>query len=171
MTVKVRFAPSPTGRLHVGNIRAAVTNWLFARRQAGRFVLRIDDTDLVRSTKEYEQGIEADLTWLGLLWDERHNQSARFERYQAAAERLKAAGRLYPAYETQEELDRRRRVQLSRGQPPIYDRAALKLTDAERAAFEAEGRRPHWRFRLDGRRVKWLDGVRGENEVDTASLA
>jgi glutamyl-tRNA synthetase len=171
MTVKVRFAPSPTGRLHVGNIRAAVTNWLFARKQGGQFVLRIDDTDLARSTKAFEQGIEADLTWLGLAWDERHNQSARFDRYQAAADRLKAAGRLYPAYETQEELDRRRRVQLSRGQPPIYDRAALKLTDAERAAFEAEGRRPHWRFKLDGKRVKWLDGIRDENEVDTASLS
>lgn len=171
MTVKVRFAPSPTGRLHVGNIRAALVNWLFARRQGGVFVLRIDDTDLARSTKEFETGIETDLTWLGLLWDERYNQSARFDRYQAAAERLKAQGRLYPAYETQEELDRRRRVQLSRGQPPIYDRAALKLTDAERAALEGEGRKPHWRFRLDGKRVAWTDGVRGEVEVDTASLS
>ena len=171
MTVKVRFAPSPTGRLHVGNIRAALVNWLFARRQGGSFVLRIDDTDLARSTKDFEAGIETDLTWLGLLWDERHNQSARFDRYQAAADRLKAQGRLYPAYETQEELDRRRRVQLSRGQPPIYDRAALKLGDADRAALEAEGRRPHWRFRLDGKRVAWTDGVRGEVEVDTASLS
>ena len=171
MTVKVRFAPSPTGRLHVGNIRAALVNWLFARRQGGSFVLRIDDTDLARSTKEFETGIETDLTWLGLLWDERHNQSARFDQYQAAAERLKAQGRLYPAYETQEELDRRRRVQLSRGQPPIYDRAALKLSDAERAALDGEGRKPHWRFRLDGKRVAWTDGVRGEVEVDTASLS
>jgi glutamyl-tRNA synthetase len=171
MTVKVRFAPSPTGRLHVGNIRAAVTNWLFAKKHGGVFVLRIDDTDLARSTAEYEQGIETDLTWLGLAWDERHKQSARFDRYAAAAERLKAQGRLYPAYETQEELDRRRKVQLSRGRPPVYDRAALTLTDADRAAFEAEGRRPHWRFKLDGKRVKWLDGIRGENEVDTASLS
>jgi glutamyl-tRNA synthetase len=171
MTVKVRFAPSPTGFLHVGNIRAAVTNWLFARRAGGTFVLRIDDTDLARSTAEYERGIETDLTWLGLTWDERHKQSARFDRYRAAADRLKADGRLYPAYETQEELDRRRKVQLSRGLPPIYDRAALKLTEAERAALEAEGRKPHWRFRLDGRRVKWLDLIRGDNEVDTASLS
>ena len=171
MTVTVRFAPSPTGRLHVGNIRAAVTNWLFARKAGGRFILRIDDTDLARSTLEYEQGIETDLAWLGLVWDERHNPSARFELYRAAAERLKAMGRLYPAYETQEELDRRRRVQLSRGQPPIYDRAALQLTHAERQALEAEGRKPHWRFRLDGRRVKWFDLIRGDNEVDTTSLS
>ena len=171
MTVKVRFAPSPTGWLHVGNVRAAITNWLFARKAGGVFVLRIDDTDVARSTDAYEQGIETDLTWLGLTWDERHNQSARFDRYQAVAEQLKAAGRLYPAYETGEELDRRRKVQLSRGLPPIYDRAALKLTEAERAALEAEGRKPHWRFRLDGRRVKWLDLVRGENEVDTTSLS
>jgi len=169
MTVKVRFAPSPTGRIHVGNVRAAVTNWMVARRQGGRFILRIDDTDLARSTHEYEVGIETDLIWLGLTWDEK--QSERFALYRAAADRLIAAGRLYPAYETQEELDRRRKVQLSRGQPPIYDRAALKLTDDERAELEAEGRKPHWRFRLDGRRVKWLDAVRGESEVDTTSLS
>ncbi|MET0338969.1 MAG: glutamate--tRNA ligase [Caulobacter sp.] len=171
MTVKVRFAPSPTGRLHVGNIRAALINWLYAKRQGGQFVLRIDDTDLERSTKEFEQGIETDLAWLGLVWDERHNQSARFPVYQQAVERLKAQGRLYPAYETGEELDRRRKVQLSRGQPPIYDRSALKLTDEEKAALEAEGRRPHWRFRLEGKRVKWMDLVRGECEVDTASMS
>jgi glutamyl-tRNA synthetase len=171
MTVKVRFAPSPTGRLHVGNVRAALINWLFARRLGGTFVLRIDDTDLERSTKDNEQAIERDLTWLGLTWGERHNQSARFERYRDAAKRLKAAGRLYPAYETQEELDRRRKVQLSRGQPPLYDRAALKLTDEDRAAFEAEGRKPHWRFKLDGKRVRWTDLIRGETEVDTTSLS
>ena len=171
MTVKVRFAPSPTGRIHVGNVRAAVVNWLFAKGQGGQFVLRIDDTDLERSTKEYEDGIETDLKWLGLVWDERHNQSARFPVYHQAMERLKAQGRLYPAYETAEELDRRRKVQLTRGQPPIYDRAALKLTPAEIAALEAEGRRPHWRFRLEGKRVKWDDLVRGPVEVDTASMS
>lgn len=171
MTVKVRFAPSPTGKLHVGNIRAAVVNWLFAHREGGRFVLRIDDTDLERSTKESEAGIEEDLAWLGLAWDEKHNQSARFPIYQQAVERLKSQGRLYPAYETQEELDRRRKVQLSRGQPPIYDRAALKLTADERAALEAEGRRPHWRFRLEGKRVRWDDLIRGPAEVDTASMS
>lgn len=171
MTVKVRFAPSPTGRIHAGNVRAAVQNWLFARKNGGRFVLRIDDTDLERSTKENEAMIETDLTWLGLVWDERYNQSLRFDLYQKAADYLKSAGRLYPAYETAEELDRRRKVQLSRGLPPVYDRAALKLSDAEKAAYEAEGRKPHWRFRLDGRRMLWEDLVRGHCEVDTASMS
>jgi len=169
--VKVRFAPSPTGKLHVGNVRTALVNWLFAKGQGGSFVLRIDDTDLARSTPEFEQGIEDDLTWLGLVWDERYNQSKRFDRYEDAAERLKAAGRLYPAYETGEELDRRRKVQLARGLPPIYDRAALELTDAEKAAYEAEGRKPHWRFKLDHRRVAWEDLSRGHAEVDTASMS
>ncbi|MBN8552502.1 MAG: glutamate--tRNA ligase [Caulobacterales bacterium] len=171
MTVKVRFAPSPTGRLHVGNVRTALVNWLFARGQGGIFVLRIDDTDLERSTVENEQAIETDLTWLGLPWGERYNQSKRFDAYDAAATRLRAMGRLYPCYETQEELDRRRKVQLSRGQPPIYDRAALDLTEEDKARFEAEGRKPHWRFKLDGKRVVWEDLVRGRCEVDTASLS
>ena len=171
MTVRVRFAPSPTGRLHVGNIRTGLINWLYAKGQDGTFVLRIDDTDLERSTKEYETGIETDLTWLGMTWDERYQQSARFPIYAEAAERLKATGRLYPAYETQVELDLRRKVQLSQGKPPIYDRAALKLSEADRKALEAEGRRPHWRFRLEGKRVKWNDLARGECEVDTASLS
>ena len=171
MTVKVRFAPSPTGRIHAGNVRAAIVNWLFAKKNQGVFVLRIDDTDLERSTKENEDLIETDLKWLGLEWGERHNQSKRFDIYQKAADFLKAAGRLYPAYETAEELDRRRKVQLSRGLPPVYDRAALKLTPEEIAAFEAEGRKPHWRFKLDGRRVAWEDLVRGHCEVDTTSMS
>ena len=171
MSVKVRFAPSPTGKLHVGNVRTALVNWLFAKGQGGKFVLRIDDTDLARSTPAFEQGIEDDLTWLGLVWDERYNQSKRSDRYEDAAARLKASGRLYPCYETGDELDRRRKVQLSRGLPPIYDRAALELTDAEKAAFEAEGRKPHWRFRLDGKRVAWEDLSRGHAEVDTASMS
>jgi glutamyl-tRNA synthetase len=169
--VKVRFAPSPTGKLHVGNVRTALVNWMFAKGQGGSFVLRIDDTDLARSTAEFEQGIEDDLTWLGLVWDERYNQSKRFDRYEEAADRLKATGRLYPAYETGEELDRRRKVQLARGLPPIYDRAALELTDDEKAAFEAEGRKPHWRFKLEGKRVAWEDLARGHAEVDTASMS
>ena len=171
MSVKVRFAPSPTGKLHVGNVRTALVNWMFAKGQGGSFVLRIDDTDLARSTAEFEQGIEDDLTWLGLVWDERHNQSKRFDRYEEAAARLKAAGRLYACYDTSEELDRRRKVQLSRGLPPIYDRAGLALTDAEKAAYEAEWRKPHWRFKLDGRRVAWEDLSRGHAEVDTASMS
>ncbi len=171
MSVKVRFAPSPTGKLHVGNVRTALVNWMFAKGRGGAFVLRIDDTDLARSTPEFEQGIEDDLAWLGLVWDERHNQSRRFDRYEEAAARLKAAGRLYPCYDTAEDLDRRRKVQLSRGLPPIYDRAALTLTEADKAAFEAEGRKPHWRFKLDGKRVAWEDLSRGHAEVDTASMS
>ena len=171
MSVKVRFAPSPTGRLHVGNVRTALVNWMFAKGQGGSFVLRIDDTDLERSTKEFESGIETDLQWLGLTWDERYNQSERFDRYEEAAARLKAAGRLSPCYETSDELDRRRKVQLSRGLPPIYDRAALDLTDADKAKLEAEGRRPHWRFKLEGKRVAWEDLARGHAEVDTASMS
>ena len=171
MSVKVRFAPSPTGKLHVGNVRTALVNWMFAKGQGGAFVLRIDDTDLARSTPEFEQGIEDDLAWLGLVWDERYNQSKRFDRYEEAAARLKAAGRLYPCYETADELDRRRKVQLSRGLPPVYDRAALNLTEGEKAAYEAAGRRPHWRFRLDGKRVAWEDLSRGHAEVDTASMS
>ena len=171
MTVKVRFAPAPTGRLHVGNIKTAVSNWLFAAKHGGQFVLRIDDTDFERSTETFVEGIKEDLAWLGLVWDHEERQSARAPIHQAAADKLKAMGRLYPAYETSEELDRRRKVQLSRGQPPIYDRAALALTDAERAKLDAEGRRPHWRFKLDGRRVAWTDLIRGECEVDTTSMS
>jgi glutamyl-tRNA synthetase len=171
MTIRLRFAPSPTGRLHVGNIRTALMNWLFAMKAGGKVLLRIDDTDLARSTKAFEDGIEADLQWLGLAWDERANQSARFAQYEAAAEKLKGMGLLYPCYETEDELDRKRKIAQSRGRPPVYDRAALKLTDAERAALEAEGRKPHWRFKLSGARVGWTDLVRGEQSVDTASLS
>ncbi|MBX7248227.1 MAG: glutamate--tRNA ligase [Caulobacteraceae bacterium] len=171
MTVKVRFAPSPTGRLHVGNVRTALANWLFAKGQGGTFVLRIDDTDLERSTKAFEDGIKADLTWLGMAWDETDSQSKRFAHYESAAEKLKAAGRLYPAYETQDELTHRRNMQRKLGKPPIYDRAALRLTPEQIAAYEAEGRKPHWRFKLEGRRVVWNDLVRGECDVDTASMS
>ncbi|MBU6406076.1 MAG: glutamate--tRNA ligase [Alphaproteobacteria bacterium] len=171
MAVRLRFAPSPTGRLHVGNIRTALLNWLFAMEQGGQVLLRIDDTDLARSTKEFEEGIETDLAWLGLAWDERANQSARFAAYDAAAEALKAAGLLYPCYETGEELERKKRIAQSRGRPPLYDRAALKLTTEERTALEAEGRKPHWRFKLSGDRQHWTDLVRGPQTVDTASLS
>jgi glutamyl-tRNA synthetase len=171
MSPKLRFAPSPTGRLHVGNIRTALFNWLFARANGGQVLLRIDDTDLERSTKEYEAGIETDLKWLGLDWDERANQSARFDRYDAAAAKLKAAGLLYPCYETEDELERKRRIAQARGRPPVYDRAALSLTDADRAALEAEGRKAHWRFKLSGKRIEWDDLVRGHQSVDTGSLS
>ncbi|KQP16445.1 glutamate--tRNA ligase [Methylobacterium sp. Leaf93] len=167
----VRFAPSPTGYLHIGNARPALLNALFARARGGRFLLRLDDTDRERSTEEFANAIEEDLAWLGIVPDLFARQSDRSAIHDAAAERLKAAGRLYPCYETQEELERRRRRQLGRGQPPIYDRAALGLTDDERAALEAEGRTPHWRFKLDARTVTWDDLVRGPAHVDCASLS
>lgn len=167
----VRFAPSPTGYLHIGNARPALLNALFALRHGGRFLLRLDDTDAERSTQAFAEAIEEDLAWLGIVPDLRARQSDRAAIHDEAAERLKAAGRLYPAYETQDELERRRRRQLGRGQPPIYDRAALDLTAEDRAALEAEGRKPHWRFKLEPRSVTWTDLVRGEAHVDCASLS
>ncbi|TCR64758.1 glutamate--tRNA ligase [Bosea sp. BK604] len=170
-TPLVRFAPSPTGYLHIGNARPALFNWLFARRHGGRFLLRYDDTDIARSKAEFADAIAEDLAWLGIIPDETFRQSDRVALYEDAARRLRESGRLYPCYETADELDRRRKRQLARGQPPIYDRAALKLTAAERAALEAEGRKPHWRFKLDARVVAWNDLVRGEAHVDCASLS
>ncbi|GAB5459234.1 MAG: glutamate--tRNA ligase [Henriciella sp.] len=167
----VRFAPSPTGSLHVGNVRTALINWLFAKGQDGTFVLRIDDTDTERSTAEYEQGIRDDLTWLGLTWDKTFKQSERFAEYDAAADSLREAGFLYACYETADELDRQRKVQRAKGKPPIYNRAALDLTDADKAKLEAEGRKPHWRFKLSGNRVEWTDLVRGAQAIETSSLS
>jgi len=167
----VRFAPSPTGYLHIGNARPALFNWLFARRQGGRFLLRYDDTDIARSKAEYADAIAEDLGWLGIVPDQVIRQSERLAIYDAAAERLRGAGRLYACYETADELDRRRKRQLARGLPPIYDRAALKLTPDQKAAFEAEGRKPHWRFLLEAREVAWDDLVRGASHVDCASLS
>jgi glutamyl-tRNA synthetase len=166
---RLRFAPSPTGRLHVGNAYIALANWLYARRWGGWFLLRFDDTDRARSTDEFAAGIEADLSWLGLLWDERAQQSARLDSYAAAVERLKTSDRLYPCYETPDELALKRKLQLQRGAPPVYDRAALALSEAEKARLEAEGRRPHWRFKLSGGRSGWTDLVRGAQEIDEAS--
>ncbi|GJD34800.1 glutamate--tRNA ligase [Methylobacterium aerolatum] len=167
----VRFAPSPTGYLHIGNARPALLNALYARRHGGRFLLRLDDTDAARSTEEFARAIAEDLAWLGIAPDLFARQSDRKAEHDAAAAQLKAAGRLYPCYETPEELDRRRKRQLGRGQPPIYDRAALRLSPEERATLEAEGRRPHWRFLLDARTVSWEDLVRGPAHVDCASLS
>jgi glutamyl-tRNA synthetase len=171
MTVTVRFAPSPTGRLHAGNIRTAIINALFARKADGNFILRLDDTDKVRSTQEFARGIEEDISWLGLNWSHKVRQSDRLAEYDAAVEKLKAMGRVYPAYETPEELELKRKRQLARGKPPVYDRAALKLTDDEKAKLEGEGRRPHWRFLLEPRDVVWDDLVRGQQHVDAGSLS
>jgi glutamyl-tRNA synthetase len=171
MTTTVRFAPSPTGRLHAGNIRTALFNFLFARKTGGSLILRLDDTDRERSTEEFAEGIREDLAWLGLAWANEVRQSERFARYEAAIEQLKTSGRLYPAYETPEELELKRKRQLARGRPPVYDRAALKLTSEERARLEAEGRTPHWRFLLEQRDVAWEDLVRGRQHVDAVSLS
>jgi glutamyl-tRNA synthetase len=182
MTVTVRFAPSPTGRLHIGNVRTAILNWLFARKHGGTFILRLDDTDRERSTEAFAGGIREDLRWLGLIWAREERQSARTGRYNEVAEALKRAGWLYPCYETGEELERRRKLQLARGRPPIYDRAALKLTEGDRRKLESEGRQPHWRFRLANSGpgdalepvptpVTWTDLVRGEQAVDVGSLS
>jgi len=169
--VKVRFAPSPTGNLHVGNLRTALVNFLFARHQGGHFMLRIDDTDTDRSTVAFEESIRADLVWMGMQWDSEDRQSARLERYDAALQQLIANGRAYACYETPEELALKRKAQLSGGRPPVYDRAALKLTDDQKAAFEAAGRRPHWRFLLDHSEVAWTDKVRGDVSYHMSSLS
>jgi glutamyl-tRNA synthetase len=172
MTVRVRFAPSPTGFIHVGNVRAALMNWLFARQQGGEFILRLDDTDVERSTEEYADAIMEDLLWLGLDWDESFKQSERFERYNEVVEKLKADGRLYPCYETANELDRKRKVQLSRHMPPVYDREGLTLTDDQKATFEAEGRTAHWRFKLTTpARIDFDDLIRGNVSIDMESVS
>lgn len=172
MTVVTRFAPSPTGRLHVGNIRTALHNWMFAAQQAGRFLLRIDDTDAERSEERFVEAIRADLDWLELSRDGEVRQSARFDLYEARFAALREAGRVYPAYETIQELDLRRKIQLGRGLPPVYDRAALSLTDADRTRLEAEGVRPHWRFRLDhDAPIEWTDLIRGPQHFDPRTMS
>ena len=169
--IKVRFAPSPTGNLHVGNLRTALVNYLFARAAGGVFMLRIDDTDTERSTPEFEASIRADLDWMGMSWDTEDRQSARLDRYDEALRQLEAIGRAYPCFETPEELALKRKAQLSAGRPPVYDRAALKLTDEQKQAFQAEGRRPHWRFRLEDTEVAWTDMVRGDVSYHMSSLS
>ncbi len=181
MTVTVRFAPSPTGRIHIGNARTALFNWLFAHKSRGRFIQRFDDTDVARSSQEYADSILYDLHWLGIFPDAIDYQSRRFALYDAAVEKLKAAGRLYACYETPEELDLRRKIRRTRGLPPVYGREALGLTDAQVAEYRADGRRPHWRFLLPNfgvdplepqrTEIRWTDVVRGEETVDLGSLS
>ncbi|MAF60051.1 MULTISPECIES: glutamate--tRNA ligase [Pseudomonadota] len=171
MTI-TRFAPSPTGHLHIGNIRTALHNWMWAKKTEGRFILRIDDTDAERSREEYVEGIRADLAWLGLAPDAEYRQSERSALYEAAFDKLRAAGRVYPCYETAQELDLKRKIALGRGLPPVYDRAALNLTEAERSDLEAQGLKPHWRFRLDhDEPIAWDDLIRGAQKFDAASLS
>ncbi|EJF75930.1 glutamate--tRNA ligase [Bartonella alsatica] len=179
--VKVRFAPSPTGYIHIGNIRIALFNWLYAQAHNGSFILRYDDTDVERSKQEFIEAIAVDLEWLGIQPDEIYYQSKRFSRYNEVAEILKHRNLLYPCYETEEELDRRRKIQLSRKLPPIYDRSALKLTPEDKKAFESQGRRPHWRFLLPNfennplqtkrTEISWNDAVKGKQTIDLASLS
>ncbi|MEM9045071.1 MAG: glutamate--tRNA ligase [Pseudomonadota bacterium] len=165
-----RFAPSPTGRLHIGNLRTAVMNWLISQKAGGAFILRIDDTDQERSTEEFADGIRRDLEWLGLNWDREEKQSDRFDRYYAAADRLREAGRLYDCFETPLELDLKRKSQLNAGKPPVYDRAALKLSDEEKVDLARE-RTPHQRFLLDQDEVRWTDLIRGDQRIDAASIS
>jgi glutamyl-tRNA synthetase len=169
MSRRVRIAPSPTGRLHVGNAYIALANWLYARQAGGWFLLRLDDTDRERSTAAFAAGIEEDMRWLGLAWDEMAQQSARMARYDEAVRHLKVTGSLYPCYETPEELAIKRKLRHQRGEPPVYDRAALKLSAAERAQLESAGQRPHWRFKLSGGVSSWDDLVRGPQHIDEAS--
>lgn len=170
MTVRLRFAPSPTGYLHAGNARTALINWLYAKKHNGVFILRLDDTDFERSKLEYEEGIYEDLRWLGLSHDEFFKQSDRMENYEQAANLLKNTNRLYPCYETEEELTFKRRAQLARGVPPKYDRASLKLTQEQMAAYEKEGRKPHWRFLLQPGTVQWVDLAHGTLTFDADNL-
>ena len=166
-----RFAPSPTGYLHIGNMRAALMNFLIARKAGGTFILRIDDTDPERSKEEYVDGIKRDLEWLGLHWDRIERQSERLDRYHAAADQMREMGRLYECFETPTELDLKRKKQLNMGKPPVYDRAALALSDDERAALRAERGAGHWRFKLDQERINWTDGILGDLSIDAASVS
>lgn len=181
MTVTVRFAPSPTGNIHIGNARTALFNWLFALKNSGNYIQRFDDTDVARSKQEYVDSILYDLHWLGIFPDTVVHQSKRFDRYAAALEQLKSHGAVYPCYETAEELDLKRKMRLSRKQPPVYGREALSLTEEQKQKFEAEGRKPHWRFLLpnfatDPKKMRktpitWRDYIRGEEAVDLASVS
>ena len=165
-----RFAPSPTGFLHIGNLRTALFNYLIARKNNGSFILRIDDTDPERSKQEYVDAIQQDLEWLGITWDRMERQSDRLDRYAAEADKLRGIGRFYECFETPTELDLKRKKQLNMGKPPVYDRAGLSLSDAEKDALRAE-RAGHWRFLLDQSRIEWTDGILGDISIDAASVS
>lgn len=169
--VKVRFAPSPTGYMHIGNTRTALFNWLWAKKMDGEFMLRIDDTDFLRSKKEYEDSLRDCLKWLGLTWVEEARQSARFERYNEVTEALKQKGRIYACYETPEELEFKRKRAMSKGLPPIYDRQALSYTPQDIEKFEQEGRKPHYRFKLEKGEISWIDAVRGKVVYEAEKLS
>ena len=171
MSTVTRFAPSPTGLLHLGNIRTALINWLYAKNSGGKFILRIDDTDQERSKEEYISQIKYDLEWLGIDFDETFNQSSRFERYREEFEKLKSAGRIYACYETPDELERTRKLQMAAGGKQVYDRSSLELSDQQKKDYELEGRKPHWRFLLQTERMRWNDLLKGEIDIDLTSLS
>lgn len=166
-----RFAPSPTGYIHIGNLRTALFNYLIARKTGGEFILRLDDTDQERSKEEYVDGIKRDLEWLGLHWDRVERQSLRLDRYAEVADQLRASGRLYEVFETPTELDLKRKKQLNMGKPPVYDRSGLNLSDADKEKLRAEGRKGYWRFKLDHERIEWTDGILGDISIDAASVS
>lgn len=170
MTIITRFAPSPTGMLHIGNARTAIVNWLYARKYGGKFILRIDDTDTGRSKKEYEDAIISDLKWLGITWDETFSQSSRMEKYEDVKRHLIDIGRLYECYETPEELEVKRKLQLSAHMPPIYDRAALRLTQDQKEKLKAQGRKPHYRFLMSDSSIEWNDMVKGPMRYESAHI-
>ena len=169
--IVTRFAPSPTGFIHVGNLRTALFNYLITRKAGGQFILRLDDTDQERSKQEYADGILEDLEWLGFTWDRLEKQSTRLERYEEAAQELRDKGRFYEAFETPTELDLKRKKLLNMGKPPVYDRAALALSDAEKDALRAERGNGVWRFKLDQERIDWHDGILGDISIDAASVS
>nr|MBA2629090.1 glutamate--tRNA ligase [Rickettsiaceae bacterium] len=169
--VITRFAPSPTGKLHIGNVRTALINWLYAKKHNGEFILRMDDTDLLRSRTEYQIAIEEDLKWLGLEWDIAFNQLSRVDKYETTKLELITKHRLYPCYETPEELDIKRKFQLSTGKPPIYDRAALKLSQTQIATYENQGRKPHYRFLINDTDILWQDMIKGEIRYHGSKLS
>jgi glutamyl-tRNA synthetase len=171
MNVITRFAPSPTGLLHVGNIRTALINWLFAKKHHGKFILRMDDTDYDRSEEKFEQAIVKDLRWLGLDWDRLEHQKDRINRYEEIKQLLIKDGRLYPCYETEEDLEIKRKIRLSQGKPPVYDRAALALTEKQIFEYEQAGKRPHFRFKLDHKDVSWNDLIQGQVKMNAGSFS
>ena len=169
--IVTRFAPSPTGFIHVGNLRTALFNYLITRKAGGQFILRLDDTDQDRSKQEYADGIQEDLEWLGFTWDRFEKQSERIERYEEAAQELRDKGRFYEAFETPTELDLKRKKQLNMGKPPVYDRAALALSEDDKAKLRAERGNGHWRFKLIQERINWTDGILGDISIDAGSVS
>ena len=166
-----RFAPSPTGLIHIGNARSAVLNWAYINNKKGNFILRIDDTDLERSKKEYEEKIKRDLSWLGISWNKSFNQSDRKKIYDQSIEKLKNDNRLYPCFESQEELSLKKKSQLTSGKPPIYDRSSLDLTETEIKNLLQSGKKPHWRFKLENKTIEWNDLIKGKVSFESKNLS